>query len=100
DLLVLVVFVPLLFFYSTLIGALVLATALLIAIIAAALLGPFRRKLDTLYRAEAGRQAALVETLHGIVALKSLALEPSRTEEWDRRSAECVRLEAEVSRIS
>ncbi|MBM3521872.1 MAG: peptidase domain-containing ABC transporter [Alphaproteobacteria bacterium] len=100
DLLVLIVFVPLLFFYSSLIGTLVLATAVVIALIAAALLGPFRRKLETLYKAEAGRQAALVETLHGVIALKALALEPSRTEEWDRRSAECVRLEAEVSRIS
>ncbi len=100
DLLVLLVFVPLLFFYSTILGLIVLATAALIAAIAAAMLAPFRRKLDALYRAEAGRQAALIETLHGISSIKSLALEPVRTEEWDRRSAECVQLEADVSRIS
>jgi ATP-binding cassette, subfamily B, bacterial HlyB/CyaB len=100
DLLVLVIFVPLLFFYSTTLGLIVLGTAALIAAIAAAMMGPFRRRLDALYRAEAGRQAALVETLHGITAIKSLALEAGRTEDWDRRSADCVRLEADVSRIS
>ena len=42
----------------------------------ALLIGPFRRRLHALYEAEGARQALLVETVHGMRTVKSLAMEP------------------------
>ena len=74
-----------LMFYSFKLTLVVLLFTVLIAAVTAGMIPIFRRKLDLLYSAEGARQADLVETVHGIRAVKSLALEHFRKKLWDQK---------------
>src|SRR6185312_10387619 len=65
-----------------------------------ALVGPFRSRLYALYQAEALRQGLLVESVHGIQSLKSLAIEPLQRRVWDDRFAQSVAMRFRVEKIS
>ncbi|MCP5369059.1 MAG: peptidase domain-containing ABC transporter [Hyphomicrobiales bacterium] len=100
DSLALLVFVPVLFFYSTKLTLVVLACAGVIAVVILVLIGPYQRRLRALYQAEAERQSHLVETIHGMRTVKALALEPQRRKTWDERVAQAVERHFAVGRIS
>ncbi|WP_338305163.1 ABC transporter transmembrane domain-containing protein, partial [Bradyrhizobium ottawaense] len=74
---------PVLALYSIKLTCVVLAFTAISASVIAILMGPFRRRLYQLYQAEAGRQALLVETVHGMRTVKSLAMEPGQNRTWD-----------------
>ncbi len=96
----LLVFIPVLFFYSAKLTFIVLIFAGIIAAIMAGLIGSFRRRLLELYKAEGERQAMLVETIHGMHTVKSLAIEPLRRKEWDQKAANVVMMHFRVGKIS
>ncbi len=100
DLLSLVLFVPFLLLYSVRLTLIVLVFTLLMALVIAALIKPFQKRLDTLYQAEGRRQSRLVEAIHGIRTVKSLALEPVEEKAWGDRSAAAIRAYFSVGRIS
>jgi ATP-binding cassette subfamily B protein len=60
----------------------------------------FRRYLSALYQAEGQRQSDLVETIHGMRAVKSLALESFRMKSWDEKVANSIRRRATVGYFS
>src|SRR5262249_32217411 len=76
DATALLVYVPILFYYSGILTGTVLFCALLVAGIIGLMTRPFRRRLQDLYRAEGERQGLLIEAIHGINTVKSLGLEP------------------------
>src|SRR5262249_42998109 len=94
------VFVPLLVFYSVQLTLIVLLFAGLIAVVIALLVGPFQRQLRALYEAEGQRQALLVESVHGMRTVKSLAMEPLQRRQWDSRSAATIMTRFRVDKIS
>jgi ATP-binding cassette, subfamily B, bacterial HlyB/CyaB len=100
DAISLFVFLPVLFFYSPKLTLLVLGFAAAIAVVIALLVVPFRRRLYALYQAEALRQGLLVESVHGMRTLKSLAIEPLQRRVWDDRSAQSVAMRFRVEKIS
>ncbi len=100
DALSLLVFLPVLCMYSTRLTLIVLGFAGLIGIVVALLVGPFRRRLRHLYEVEAQRQALLVETVHGMRTVKTLAMEPLQRRIWDDRSAQTVSMRYRVERLS
>lgn len=100
DSLSLFVFVPILALYSVNLTFLVLAFTGLSGIVIAALMGPFRRRLYRLYQAESGRQGLLVETVHGMQTVKSLAMEPLKGKNWDDRCADAITTRSSVEKIS
>lgn len=100
DSLSLFVFLPLLLMYSVKLTLVVLAFTFAIALTVALLVSPYRRRLKKLYEVEAERQALLVETMHGMRTLKSLAMEPNQGRVWDDRSAESVSMRFRVERLS
>src|SRR5262245_9853527 len=100
DGLSLLVFVPILILYSAKLTLVVLGFAGLVGLVILMLIGPFRRRLQALYQAEGERQALLVETVHGMRTVKSLALEPRQRRVWDDRSAESVSVRFRVEKIS
>lgn len=100
DALSLFVFLPVLALYSVKLTLLVLAFAALSGIVVALLVGPFRRRLYSLYQAEGERQALLVETVHGMRTVKSLAMEPLQGRIWDDRCAQSVSTRFSVEKIS
>ncbi len=100
DALSLLVFLPVLSLYSVRLTCIVLGFAGLIGLVVALLVGPFRRRLYSLYQAEGERSALLVETVHGIRTVKSLAMEPLQSRVWDDRSAQSVSMRFSVEKIS
>jgi ATP-binding cassette subfamily B protein len=100
DATVLFVFVPILLFYSRTLTLVVLMFALVISLVIASLVRPFRTRLRALYQAEGERQALLVETIHGMRTVKSLALEPRQRAEWERRALDVVDMNFRVGKIS
>ncbi len=100
DAVSLMVIVPVLALYSIKLTLVVLAFTGLIVIVISVLVGPFRRRLLDLYRAEAERQALLVETVHGMRTVKALAMEPLQSRSWNDRSAEAVSTRFGVEKIS
>lgn len=100
DTISLFVFIPVLAFYSIKLTGLVLAFTALSGTIVTLLMGPFRRRLLALYEAEAARQALLVETVHGMRTVKSLAMEPLQGRQWDDRCALSTEMRFGVEKIS
>ncbi|MCP3880987.1 MAG: peptidase domain-containing ABC transporter [Sulfitobacter sp.] len=100
DATVLIILLPVLFFYSTRLAMIVLVFAGIIAGVIFALMPAFRARLKALYNAEAERQAMLVETIQGMRTIKSLAVEPQRRRDWEDRSARAVDMHFRVGKIS
>jgi len=100
DALSLFVFIPVLFLYSTNLALIVLGSSALIGLVVALLVVPFRKRLADLYAAEGERQGLLVETMHGVRTLKSLAMEPLQRRNWDDRSAQTINSRFKVEVIS
>ena len=100
DALSLFVFIPVLALYSLKLTCVVLAFTCVTAVVVALLMGPFRRRLYDLYQAEGARQALLVETVHGMRTVKSLAMEPLQGRTWDDRCAQSVSMRFGVEKIS
>lgn len=100
DLLSLAIFIPVLMLYSITLTFIVLGFTLLMALVVMALIKPFQRRLDTLYKAEGKRQSMLVESLHGVHTVKSLALEPLQEHDWNNASAFAIQANFSVGKIS
>jgi ATP-binding cassette, subfamily B, bacterial HlyB/CyaB len=83
DSFVIVIFLPIMFMVSTIMTACVLALCLLICIWLVAMLPTIRRKVGLAMQAESARGTHLVEAVHGIRAIKSLALDARQRHEWD-----------------
>jgi ATP-binding cassette subfamily B protein len=96
----LVVFLPVLYLYSPRLTLLVLCFAVITAGAIGLMVGPFHRRLMALYAAEGERQALLVETIHGVGTIKSLALEGSRQRHWEEGSAAAVTRNFDVRKMS
>jgi ATP-binding cassette subfamily B protein len=82
--------------YSGVLTGVVLVFSLVIAAVIGVMIPIMRKQLEKLYEAEGDRQGDLVETIHGMRAVKSLALEPLRQESWDRKVANSIRRRASV----
>lgn len=100
DASILLILLPLLFFYSTKLAVVVLCFALAIGLVVFSLIPAFRARLQALYNAEAERQAMLVESIQGMRTLKALAVEPKRRREWEDKSAQAVQMHFRVGKIS
>lgn len=100
DMTALVIFMPLLFAYSVKLAMVVLAFSLTIMSIVALMVPYYNRRLAALYQAEGDRQAMLVETIHGMRTVKSLAIEPAQRRIWDQKSAKSITMHFRVGQIS
>jgi ATP-binding cassette subfamily B protein len=83
DALVLIVFLPVMFFFSAILTAYVLGICALICLWIMVMLPTMHRKSAKVFQAEGQKGAYLVETLQGIRTIKSLALDPRRRHGWD-----------------
>jgi ATP-binding cassette, subfamily B, bacterial HlyB/CyaB len=100
DLFSLVIFIPFLFFYSVQLTLVTLGFSAMMAIVLACLIKPFQRRLNELYQAEGKRQSMLVESIHGVRTVKSLALEPIKEKQWDDSTAYAIKSYFQVGKIS
>src|ERR1700733_6576868 len=88
----LLVFLPVMFFFSPLMTCIVLATCCLMGLWIVAMLPVHRRKAQAVELAEAERGAFLVQTIHGIRTVKSLALDARQRHLWDVLTARVAKL--------
>ncbi len=88
----LLVFVPVMFFFSPIMTLIVLATCALMVIWIVALLPAYRRKSAAVEAAEAERGAFLVQTIYGMRTVKSLALDARHRHLWDVLTAKVAKL--------
>lgn len=100
ELFSLVIFIPFMLMYSVKLTIIVLGFALLMAVIIAALIKPFQKRLHELYHAEGKKQGMLVEAIHGIRTVKSLALEPVQIKKWNDSTAYAITRHFRVGKIS
>lgn len=96
----LVVFIPFLLLYSVRLTLVVMAFSLMMAIVIGTLIRPFQRRLHELYNAEGKRQSMLVEAIHGIRTVKSLAIEPVQEKAWNDSTAFAINAYFRVGKIS
>jgi ATP-binding cassette subfamily B protein len=87
DGIVIVLFLPVMFMVSTVMTACVLALCLLTCLWIVAMLPTIRHTVAEAVKAEAERGTQLVEAIHGIRAIKSLALDSRQRHEWEKRIA-------------
>ena len=100
DLFTLVVVLPVLFLLSSTLAWLTLAAAGCIGLIVVIFLPAVTRVMGRQIRAEMNRGSTLYETVAGIRTVKTLALESTRREEWDHKTAEVVRWKLAAGRMS
>ncbi len=100
DMFTLVFLLPILFWMEPTLAWMVLICAALIACIILAFLPALRRIIGKQVVAESMKGTTLVETVHGIRTVKSLALEPQRRAEWDERVATAGELKLQAGRLS
>lgn len=90
DLLFSVVFIAVMLCYSGWLTLIVLASLPCYLLLSAALTPLLRARLNDKFNRGAENQAFLVETVHGIDTVKSMAVEPQWTRRWDRQLAAYV----------
>ena len=88
DLVTLCVLLPFLFFINATLAWIVLVCGVAVALIILAFLGPLKVLYSRITAAESWKAATLGETIVGIRTVKSLALEPQQSVQWDERVAE------------
>ena len=86
------VFLPIMFFFSPIMTAIVLACCGLIVLWIVAMLPLYRTKSNAVEGAESARGAFLVQTIHGIRTVKSLALDARQRHQWDVHTARIAKL--------
>jgi ATP-binding cassette subfamily B protein len=100
DCMVLVVFLPIMFFFSVLLTSFVLGICIVVCVWMLVMLPPLHRKARLVFAAEGEKHSYLVETLHGIRTVKSLALDSRRRYDWDVLAARAARLRFEQDAIA
>ena len=100
DMFTLVFLLPLLFWMEPTLAWIVLVCAAIIAGVIMAFLPALRVIVGKQTNAESNKGTTMVETVHGIRTIKSLALEPQRKAEWDERSAIAGQLKLQGGRMA
>jgi ATP-binding cassette, subfamily B, bacterial HlyB/CyaB len=92
DSFTLVIFIPIMFFFSPIMTFIVLASCGLMALWIVAMLPAARRRASAVERAESERGAFLIQTIYGIRTVKSLALDARQRHQWDVLTARVAKL--------
>jgi ATP-binding cassette, subfamily B, bacterial HlyB/CyaB len=100
DACVLVVFLPIMFFFSIVLTMIVLGICGIICLWIVMMLPVLRRKSGAAFVAEGVKNAFLVETLQGVRTVKTLALDARQRRGWDERVAKVARLRLEEGRTA
>ncbi len=100
DFITLLVILPLLFYLSSTLTWLVIASACVLMIVILVFLGPVTAAMGQLIQAEINKATVMTETVFGIRTVKSLALEPQRRALWDERVADAAKWRWRVTLIN
>jgi ATP-binding cassette, subfamily B, bacterial HlyB/CyaB len=96
DGIVLLIVVPVLFWFSPMLASIVLGLGVLMVAVIMGFLPFIRRRASRAFNAEGRQNAYLIESVQGIRTVKSLAVERQRRRVWDRNVADACRLRREA----
>jgi subfamily B ATP-binding cassette protein HlyB/CyaB len=99
DLFFTFVFIAVMFFYSSLLSWIVIASFPFYIAVSAVATPIFRHRLDEKFRRGAENQAFLVESVTGVETLKSMAVEPQMQRRWEEQLAGYVTASFRVSNL-
>ena len=99
DGVMLIALIPILFAMSASLAFVAMGTAIVLALITVAFMPAIRRVTREIVRAETRKSTHMVESIHGIRTIKSLAIEPQSRAEWDLRVAEAADWRIQGGRI-
>ena len=85
--------------YSGKLTLVVIAFTIILAILIFVMIPIIRKQLEYLYGAEGARQSDLVESIHGMRAIKSMALEPLQKASWSNRVTKTINGRTRVGRV-
>jgi len=100
DAVFIVVYIAVMFFYSTQLTVIVLASMPVFAILSLTVTPLFKKSLDKKFETGAAAQSFLVESINGIQTIKSFALEESFEEKWGDLQSDHVKAGYNTSIIS
>lgn len=100
DFITLMVILPVLFYLSSTLTWLVIASACVLTIVILVFLGPVSAAIGRVIQAEINKATVMTETIFGIRTVKSLALEPQRRTLWDERVADAAKWRMRAAVIS
>ena len=100
DMFTLVFLLPLLFWLEPTLAWIVLVCAAVITGVILVFLPALRVIIGKQTAAESNKGTTMIETVHGIRTVKSLALEPQRKAEWDERTAIAGELKLKAGRTA
>ena len=100
DSFTLIVLIPAMFIISAPLAFLVLGIALLMCLVVVIYIGPLARAYGKVVQAEQRKGSFMIEVLHGMRTVKSLALEGRKRHDWDVRVAEAVRANTQMQLLA
>jgi len=100
DSMCLLIFLPVMFLYSTLLTFIVLGCCALIATWLIAMLPAFGKRSSAAIAADGARGSFLIQTLQGIRTIKSLALEPRQIQQYEVLVARSAKLRAREANLA
>lgn len=100
DLFFIIIYIIVLFFYSTKLTIIVIASIPIYAILSLTVTPLFKKRLDEKFSAGAESSSFLVESINGVQTVKSFALENKFQDKWGDIQAEYVKAGYKTSMIS
>ena len=100
DLVFIIVYIVVLFFYSKMLTVIVLCSIPVYAILSAIVTPLFKKRLDEKFETGANTQSFLVESITGVQTVKSYALEPKFEKKWGELQADYVKASYKTSMVS
>lgn len=99
DMLFVIIYVVIMFFYSSTLSFIVLGVIPIIAIIYAFVTPVFKKRLDEKFYTGAEVQSFMVEAMTGIHTIKSFALEPKMEKKWEDLVADYTKTGFKTSKL-
>lgn len=100
DLLFIFIFLSVMYLFSGLLTAIVILSLPLFFLVSAVLTPLMKSKLEDKHEKIAENQSYLVETLGGIEAIKSAAVEPQQQQQWEKKLSDYARCSFNSSSLS
>jgi HlyB family type I secretion system ABC transporter len=100
DFFTLFIVLPILFYLEPVLVWWILGAAICIALIIFVYLRPLRRMFGKVVAADVEKSSIMIETVHGIRTVKSLALEPQQRDVWDAKTANAAKLRLEANHLA
>jgi subfamily B ATP-binding cassette protein HlyB/CyaB len=100
DLIFIIVYIVVLFFYNKMLTVIVICSIPVYAILSAIVTPLFKKRLDEKFETGANTQSFLVESITGVQTVKSYALEPKFEKKWGDLQSDYVKASYKTSMVS